>query len=141
MPMKRLAWDEMQKRRSQGLCFNCDDKFTPCHKCRKPQLLLLEGDYDLSMEDDEERVVDEPQISLHALTRWSTTRTMRIMARIENQDLNVLIDSGSTHNFISERIAIWLQLLVIPTKPFNVKVVNGNPLKCLGRFENIQVLL
>jgi len=63
------------------------------------------------------------------------------MARIKNHDLTVLIDSGSTYNFISERIANWLQLPVIPTKPFNVKVENGNPLKCQGRFENIQVLL
>jgi hypothetical protein len=63
------------------------------------------------------------------------------MARIENHDLTVLIDNESTHNFISERIVNWLQLPVIPTKPFNVKVANGNPLKCQGRFESIQVLL
>jgi len=103
--------------------------------------LLLEGDDETSLQDDEEFEGDEPQISLHALTGWSTARTMRIMARIENQDLTVLIDSGSTHNFISERIANWLHLPVIPTQPFNVKVANGNPLKCQGRFENIHVLL
>jgi len=34
-----------------------------------------------------------------------------------------------------------LQLLVVPTEPFNVKVANGGPLKCQGRFENVQVLL
>jgi len=51
------------------------------------------------------------------------------------------LTAGSAHNFISERIANWLQLPVIPTKPFNVKVANGNPLKCQGRFESIQVLL
>ncbi|RVW38210.1 hypothetical protein CK203_090939 [Vitis vinifera] len=26
-PMKRLTWAEMQRRRAQGLCFNCDEKF------------------------------------------------------------------------------------------------------------------
>jgi len=26
-PMKRFSWDEMQKRRAQGLCFNCEEKF------------------------------------------------------------------------------------------------------------------
>ena len=30
-PIKRLTWDEMQKRRAQGLCFNCDEKFTLGH--------------------------------------------------------------------------------------------------------------
>jgi len=48
------------KRGDLKVCFNCDEKFTLGHKCCKPQLLLLEGDYDLSMEDDEEPVVDEP---------------------------------------------------------------------------------
>lgn len=32
-PLKRLTWDEMQKRRSLGLCFNCDERFTIGHKC------------------------------------------------------------------------------------------------------------
>ncbi|KAJ0020779.1 hypothetical protein Pint_31593 [Pistacia integerrima] len=32
-PMKRLTWDEMQKRRAQGQCFNCDEKFTLGHRC------------------------------------------------------------------------------------------------------------
>ena len=41
--MKRLSWEEMQKRRTQGLCFNCDEKFTPGHKCKGPQLLVLDG--------------------------------------------------------------------------------------------------
>lgn len=41
--IKRLSWDEMQKRRAQGLCFNCNERFTVGHKCQGPQLLLLEG--------------------------------------------------------------------------------------------------
>jgi hypothetical protein len=60
MPMKRLAWDEMQKRRSQGLCFNCDEKFTPGHKCQRPRLLLLEGDEETHLQDDEDFEDDEP---------------------------------------------------------------------------------
>ena len=41
--VKRLSWEEMQKRRTMGLSFNCNDKFTTCHKCRGPQLVLLEA--------------------------------------------------------------------------------------------------
>ena len=143
-PMKRLTWDEMQKRRAQGLCFNCDEKFTPGHRCRGPQLLLLERSSNIDSLDDEE-VEDhqeaQPEISLHALSGWSDYRTMRVTARIGQCEMVVLIDSGSTHNFISEKIANLLQLPVVPTKHFNVKVANGGPLKCQGRFENVQVLL
>ena len=41
--IKRLSWDEMQKRRAQGLCFNCNDKFNPGHRCQAPQLTILEN--------------------------------------------------------------------------------------------------
>ena len=42
-PCKRLSWEEMQRKRAQGLCFNCNERFTAGHRCQKPQLLLLEG--------------------------------------------------------------------------------------------------
>ena len=41
--MKRLSWEEMQKRRAQGLCFKCNDKFIAGHRCQGPQLLSLES--------------------------------------------------------------------------------------------------
>ena len=41
--MKRLNCEEMHKRRTQVLCFNCDEKFTPGHKCKSPQVLVLDG--------------------------------------------------------------------------------------------------
>lgn len=144
--MKWITWDEMQSRRAQGLCFNCDEKFTPGHKCRGPQLLLLEGDFNASdvAEEKEEGLAnfqEKLEISLHARTGWSTARTMRVTAKVGPYKLIVLIDSGSTHNFINENVARLLQLPAVPTEPFNVKVANGDPLKCQGRFENVQVLL
>ncbi|GJW07857.1 hypothetical protein Tco_1570280, partial [Tanacetum coccineum] len=41
--MKRLTWDEMQKKRAQGLCFNCDEKISMGHKCKGPQVLVMES--------------------------------------------------------------------------------------------------
>ncbi|KAJ0020848.1 hypothetical protein Pint_31497 [Pistacia integerrima] len=52
LPMKRLTWDEMQKRRAQGLCFNCDEKFTLGHRCKGAQLLLLEGNNEYSNDEE-----------------------------------------------------------------------------------------
>lgn len=149
-PIKRLTWEEMRKRRAQGLCFNCNDKFTVGHKCRSPQILLLEGsDINIKFEevlDDETEVPitdlqPKPEMSLHALTGWSTSRTMRVMSRIGHYEVVVPIDNGSTHNFVSEKVANLLKLPVVPTGPFNVKVANENPLKCQGRFEHVQVVL
>ncbi|KAL8516292.1 hypothetical protein ACS0TY_014810 [Phlomoides rotata] len=36
-----LTWDEMKRQRERGLCFNCDEKFTPGHK-RKTKGLVRE---------------------------------------------------------------------------------------------------
>jgi hypothetical protein len=39
----RLMPDEMQDRRSRGLCFNCDERFVPGHHCKK--LFVIKGIY------------------------------------------------------------------------------------------------
>ena len=78
---KRLSWDEMRKRRAQGLCFNCYKKFTMGHRCQGPKLMMLEGpnydgDSSLVLEPEEE----EPGITLHALTGWTCPNATRIEA-------------------------------------------------------------
>lgn len=66
---------------------------------------------------------------------------MRVMAKIDSYQVVVLIDSGSTHNFISEKITSMPQLSVTPTGSFEVKVANGKLLKCQGKFDNIPISL
>ena len=138
--VKRLSWEEMQRRRAKGLCFNYDDKFTSAHRCKGPQILLLEGSIDDDSEGDIKEaktdIPSDPEISLHALTGWTTAIT-----KIGTHDIVVFIDSGSTHNFISDKVAALLHLLVVPTAPFHVRVANDQPLKCQGRFHNIHILL
>ena len=77
----------------------------------------------------------EPKISLHLLTGWSSPKTMRVAAKIGSLEVVALIDSGSTHNFISDRVAHLLRLSVVPTNPFKVRVTNGEKLSCQWRFE------
>ncbi|KAJ0020327.1 hypothetical protein Pint_32081 [Pistacia integerrima] len=69
----------------------------------------------------------EPEITLHVFIGWMAPRTMCKMGSLE---VSVLIDIGSTHNFISERLAIKLRLLVVPIEEFFVKVANEEKLKC-----------
>ncbi|RVW64851.1 hypothetical protein CK203_065533 [Vitis vinifera] len=69
---KRLSWEEIRKKRSLGLCFSCDERYTPGHKCRQPQLLLMEGESGWEASEMEEPLVEqEPEISLYALAGWS----------------------------------------------------------------------
>lgn len=60
-----------------------------------------------------------PEILLHALSGCAINKTMRVKAKVGPHVLNVMVDSGSTHNFISERIAKLLQLKILDTSIFS----------------------
>ncbi|KAH9648537.1 hypothetical protein KPL70_025625 [Citrus sinensis] len=151
-PIKRPTWDEMQRRRAMGLCLNCNDRFTTGHKCTQPRLLLLESD---TMNDEttyegipevlctepDTREPTDPKIIFYALTGWAAPRIMRVTAKVGPYEIMVLIDSGSTPNFISSRMANMSRLPIIPTAGFSVRVANGETLSCKGKFEQVQVLL
>ncbi|KAA8535341.1 hypothetical protein F0562_030344 [Nyssa sinensis] len=114
----------------------------------RSQLLLLEGPIgvgnitseevtdEVPTEEDQGNQI-EPEIMLHALTGWSAPKTMCVVAKVGYYDVVVLIDSGSTHNFCSARVASLLRLRVIPTETFPVRVVNDERLHCQGRFEKL----
>lgn len=64
----------MEERKHLGLCYNCDEKFSCFHTCKN--LFLLEIDY---VVDALEVIEDsEPQISLLAISRVCTSKTMQI---------------------------------------------------------------
>ena len=141
----------MQRRQVQGLCFNCNDKFTTGHKHTKAQLLILECETTPEEGLYEEFAAEEPimestetvnpKITLYALSGWAAPQTMRVMAKIGQYAIVILIDSGSTHNFISSRLANLLQLSIKPTTSFSVQVANGAKLTCQGMFEKVQILI
>lgn len=61
------------------------------------------------------------------------------MGRVSNQRVLILIDGGSTQNFIQERLIPTLGLTAQPTQPLQVIVGNGNELDCLRLCGNIAV--
>ena len=138
----------MQRRKAQGLCFTCNEKFTIGHKCSKAQLLILESEANSDEESTEatpyrngqDEFVD-PEITLYALTGWAILQTMRVMAKIGPYEILVWIDNGSTHNFINTRLANMLQLPFQPIVAFSVKVANGEKVTCQGKHEKVQVLI
>lgn len=106
----------MQRRREKGLCFNCDEKFVPGHKCKAKQAFMIEP-----CESDEEgseltekvsdaTCEDGADISVHAIAGTHGPRTLNFMAYIRNRRIVVLIDNGSSHNFINTRLTTKLNL-------------------------------
>ena len=71
---------------------------------------------------------DQPEISLHALARVTAPQTMRVRGYFKKLPLMILIDSGSTHNFINPQIAKQADYFIHPCSNFEVMVSNGGTL-------------
>jgi hypothetical protein len=84
---------------------------------------------------------DPTQISLHALMGHSIPQTLRVMGQIRNNPVSTLIDSGSTHNFVQDRVARQLGLPTEPAHSFKVLVGNREVLNCSTMCPNIPLLL
>jgi hypothetical protein len=111
----------MAKRQLKGLCYNCDEKYFPGHKCKEQNLFMAISE-DISEEDGETPLVSEsPEItditlpsdppavelviSINALTGFFAPQTLKLIGYIKHRKVIILVDNGSTHNFIHRRIA------------------------------------
>jgi len=101
---------------AKGLCYYCDQLFDQGHKCetKAKQLFLVEvmgeEDDDMSIEDFTKKVeFDEAeiilQISMNAMNGSTGFHTMRVNGHVGKRTLHILVDSGSTHNFLDETFA------------------------------------
>jgi hypothetical protein len=132
--IKCLNPAEMRARRAPRLYFNCDEKFALGHKCKR--LFLIDRCYEEEEESsDEEQLaaIEEeiPEISLHAMGGTPNPQTM----------VAVLVDSGSTHNFLNEDVAEELGLLPTEATKFEVAVANGEKLSSKGMCKGVRIIL
>ena len=65
----------------------------------------LEEHEALEEDNQKDNVSDEPVILLHALAGISSPQTLKIRGFLKHRPIVVLIDSGSTHNFIHQKVA------------------------------------
>lgn len=66
---------------------------------------------------------------------------MRVTGYVQGQVVHILIDIGSTHNFIHERVAGRLNFVNTSITPFNTKVATGDNLKCMVRYDNVPITI
>ncbi|KAL0291648.1 UNVERIFIED_CONTAM: Retrovirus-related Pol polyprotein from transposon.6 [Sesamum radiatum] len=137
----------MQARRAQGLCFNCDEKFSPGHKCKAKQfLLLLPGDHDSDISPGSDSDIDAPppppqppsflhsdsissplhfHLSDAAMSGPVSHRTLFLRGSIFEHSVTVLIDSGSSHNILQPRVAAFLTWRFLPSLPSMFSALNA----------------
>ncbi|XP_021596642.1 uncharacterized protein LOC110603250 [Manihot esculenta] len=143
-PVKRLTWDELNERKKLGLCFKCNEKFGPGHRCKKLfsiQAVLEESDDDMEMEIEEQDQTEVPAISLHAISGFEGPETMRLRGKLANQFGTILVDSGSTHNFVSEKFARKAGKEPTRSKKIIVLVASGEELMSSGKCAQTEILV
>ena len=84
--------------------------------------MSLEEDRDDSQEMPSPE--DIPEISFHAIAGAEHPQTLRVMGNLRNKSVIVLIDKGSTHNFIDQVVVTKFGLPVNQSKQFQVMVAN-----------------
>jgi hypothetical protein len=136
-PVKRLTQAEQEERRRLGLCYNCDEKFGQGHNRVCKRLFLL----DCAVEDDVNEAAagaelaqteESPAFSLHAIADVRLTDTMQIDVNLAGNAFIALLDSGSTHNFISESAAQRTGLPLQHRPRLTATVANGDQVSCVG---------
>ena len=71
-------------------------------------------------------------ISKLAMTGETTPRTVCLLGRVAGMEMLILVDSGSSHSFISEQSVARMQVTVQPMAAVPVKIVDGGTLSCKG---------
>jgi len=80
-------------------------------------------------------------ISCNALVGITTPQTLKIEGHIKNKKVIVLIDSGSTHNFIHCKVAKESNYFLNPTPEFQVMLANGGTINCSRKCHNIKLAM
>ncbi|GJT98869.1 transposon ty3-I gag-pol polyprotein [Tanacetum coccineum] len=152
---KQLTQKELDDKRAKNQWFYCDQKYVPGHKCSGKLFSLEiveenrgseeemgeqfeEGMFGFEDNSTENMIADQnvcnsknesptqPQISLNAISRVNTFQTMRVKGQINNKPVNILIDCGSTHNFLDLTTTKQIGCPVKESYPLQVAVPGAN---------------
>ena len=148
---RKFSYQEMQDRRAKGLCMFCDEAFSPGHqlKHKRSQIVVMEcededddGDSLIENEkitditDEEVQAEPTPVISVNALSGSTTFNCMRVIGKYGKRKLYILVDPGSTHNFLDIKVAQELGCTLDAFSPMSVAAANGNNLVTTHKCSN-----
>ncbi|XP_061376328.1 uncharacterized protein LOC133318356 [Gastrolobium bilobum] len=131
--LKRVFNADLHKRKELGLCFTCDEKWTSKHICKNKLMLLVGEEEELQDAQEEEEIVwqadnsvgESKDASLHTLSDKNHFRALVFKSALGGRPFSILVDSGSTHNFIQKQLAIHLSLPMSHSHRIRVFLGNG----------------
>ena len=82
---------------------------------------------------------ENPEISLHAITGNNHPNTMRLIGCIGNHKIIVLVDSGSTYNFLDSSVGKKLKVSISREQRIKMRVANGKEVVSEGKCMQLAV--
>ena len=98
--------------------------------------------YDTDSDSDEigkEEANITPMLLVVAMIGISQPQTLKLFGHIKNTKVTVLVDSGSTHNFIDSRVAKQLNICIYPTTNFQVSILGNKTTPCDNKFHQVEI--
>ena len=154
---KHLTRAELDERRSKGLCFKCGPIFSPQHQCPEGQLraLLLSDDEDMDVEDpiihtneegDKGKIEDEGECQIldflgFAVTPNSSLQTLKLRGELQGIPIQILVDSGASHNFISRQLVSLLGLQTHSFAGLHICLGDGHRVRVQEKCEQLDIQL
>ena len=111
-PTMSIRNKELDERKANGLCFWCDERLVLDHKCKNKKLysLYIVDDDGKEVEDGHNIVKKKPNpekvthiISINALEGVIGFHTLMITNKVDKHPIFIIVDSGSTYNFIDSK--------------------------------------
>jgi hypothetical protein len=125
-------------RRAKGLCFKCGERWGQNHRCSANVPLHVvemwamaqateESDSNEELENiyEKEEEVEILAISAAAVSGGEGNRTIRLLASVCGQQVLILVDSGSSGSFMSNKLMGTISPVQKLPRPVRVKVADG----------------
>ncbi|RWW49426.1 hypothetical protein BHE74_00044417 [Ensete ventricosum] len=89
---------------------------------------------DMTIEPKEKDTPQPATRTVPTIAGYTNLQKLKIKGFLEQQSIIILIDTGSTHNCMSSKVATHLMLQKEDYNGFEVKVANGQILKCNQKY-------
>ncbi|XP_047965215.1 uncharacterized protein LOC125209670 [Salvia hispanica] len=137
LPVVHLTAAQRAERSRLNLCWYCPEKWVTGHSCKGRFLVYMGADMDSEEESEEpsNEPQDDPVISadlshIYALDGRKREDAIELRGLIGASAVRILVDTGSSHNFLHPAVAEKLALPLRQIRPFRVYVGNGESLLC-----------
>lgn len=139
-------------RKANNLCYGCGEKYEPghaeqCPKRVKPQLnAMVVNDLDKEINEEllNEMAIDEMltetfcQLSLNAMSGTDTGNSIKLKATVRNKTMLILVDTGSSHTFVSSAFVNLTQLPTTTMPHQKVQLANGTWMSTTTQVKNLE---